>query len=75
MITIIGSFINYLKTYNANIFLQYLQEKKLEVSINSFGESRALETTSDNPMDKKESIYSIDAILERKIEIIDVIYQ
>lgn len=71
----INSFINYLKTYRGNIFLEHIKTKKLEIVVNSFGESKSLKTTSDNPRDKQKSIYSLDAALERKIEIIDVISQ
>ena len=37
-----------------------------------FGENNAANSVSDDPNDKQKSIFSLAAMLERKIEIIDV---
>jgi hypothetical protein len=71
----IMSFINFVKAYKSNIFSNFLITGKFIISIQPFGESKSSEKASDNPKDVKNSIYGIDAMLERKIEIIDVISQ
>jgi len=37
-----------------------------------FGESKVAVKVSDNPNDRLKSIYSLAAVLERRIEIIDI---
>jgi len=69
----ISSLINYLSQYRAGIFADFIAAKQLTITELSFGESQSSEKVSDNPNDKKKSIYSIDAMRERKIQIIDVI--
>ena len=71
----IMSFINFVKAYKSNIFSNFLTTGKFIISIQPFGESKSSEKASDNPKDVRNSIYGIDAMLERKIEIIDVISQ
>ena len=53
-------------------FSSFLNSGFLEIIELPFGESKATKKVSDNPNDKLNSIYSLDAILERRIEIIDV---
>ena len=69
----ISSFINYLIQYKGGILKGYIHSQNLNITELSFGESTSSESISDDPYDKKKSIYSIDAMRERKIEIIDVI--
>ena len=69
----ISSFINYLKKYKNGMFSKFIQSQFLTITELPFGESASLENVSDNPNDKKNSIYSIGAMKERKIEIVDVI--
>lgn len=69
----ISSFINYLNQYNNANFSEYIMTKKLIINEVSFGESNSSNTVSDDINDKKNSIYSIDAMLERKIQIVDII--
>ena len=71
----ISSVINYLQQYKDGIFSQYIQSQNLTISELPFGESTAPEKVSDNPNDKKNSIYSIEAMYERKIEIVDLILE
>jgi len=68
----IQSFVNYLRLYENMSFSPFLKSGFLEIIELPFGESKATKKVSDNPNDKINSIYSLDAILERKIEIIDV---
>ena len=69
----ISSVINYLEQYKNGVFSKYIQSKNLTISELPFGESTCSEKVSDNPNDKKNSIYSTEAMYERKIEIVDVI--
>ena len=69
----ISSAINYLTQFKNGVFKEYISSKKLIITELSFGESNASEKISDDANDKKKSIYSIEAMLERKIEIVDVI--
>ena len=68
----ITSLVNYLKQYNNVVFAKYIQSQDLIISELPFGESVSSEKVSDNPNDKKKSIYSIEAMHERKIEIVEV---
>ena len=69
----ISSFINYLIQFKSGLFAEYISSEKLTITELPFGESNASNKVSDDANDKKRSIYSIEAMLERKIEIVDVI--
>ena len=75
----ISSLINYLKDYNNGEFIPYLNNTAKDggglsfVKI-PFGEYTASGFVSDNINDKRNSIYSKGAALERKIEIQSVTY-
>ena len=69
----INSFVNFLSQYKSKVLLNYISSGMLEVKTTSFGESQASEKVSSDKKDKKKSVYSIEAILERKIEIIKVV--
>lgn len=76
----ISSFINYLYAYNNGIFQPYLDDVaenggRLTFSQIPLGEYQADQTTSDDPNDVKNSIYSRAAAIERKVEIqsVDII--
>ena len=68
----IQSFVNYLRLYENMLFSPFLKSGFLEIIELPFGESKSTKKVSDNPNDRLNSIYSMDAILERRIEIIDV---
>ena len=46
---------------------------KLKIVELPFGEKKSQKHVSDNPKDRKKSVYSKDAMLERKIEIVEII--
>lgn len=69
----IQSMINYISTYNNTVLSKYLKTGQLSIVELPLGESKVSENTSDNPHDIKNSIYSLEAIKERKIEIVKVI--
>ncbi|MDP4267106.1 MAG: hypothetical protein Q8880_06700 [Bacteroidota bacterium] len=71
----ISSIENYLKEYNNGIFMEYINNKtdkggKLEFYEEPLGEETASKKVSDNPNDERNSVYSVGAALERKIQII-----
>ena len=61
--------------YNNGILKEYIYSKKLKITELPFGESNASHKVSDDSNDQKNSVYSIEAMLERKIEIVKVILQ
>ena len=69
----ISSVINYIEQFKNAAFKDYILSGSLIIKELPFGESNASEKTSDDANDKKKSIYSIEAMLERKIKIVDVI--
>lgn len=69
----ISSVINYLKEFKNGILKEYISSGYLVITELPFGESNSSEKVSDDANDKKKSIYSIEAMLERKIAIVDVI--
>ena len=69
----IKSVINYISTYHNTVLSKYLKTGQLSIVELPLGESKVSENTSDNPHDIKNSIYSLEAIKERKIEIVKVI--
>jgi hypothetical protein len=71
----ISSIVNFLKEYNGGVFIPYLNASALNgasltILEEPLGESTAGEFVSDNPNDKRNSIYSRAAAFERKIQII-----
>tara|TARA_R110002072_G_scaffold20688_4_gene74855 strand:+ start:6962 stop:9169 length:2208 start_codon:yes stop_codon:yes gene_type:complete len=75
----IASLVNYMRMYNGGVFSKYLDNNapnggKVIFSQVPFGEYTADQTTSDNPNDVQNSVYSRSAAKERKIEIQSVSY-
>lgn len=71
----IASFVNYLREYQNAVFVPYLDETapndpQLKIIKIPFGEYKADQTLSDDLDNAEQSIYSPQAGLERKIEII-----
>ena len=69
----ISSFMNLIYSYESGDFNTYIKQGHLKIVKLPFGEVKANQNVSDNPNDRKQSVYSIDAMLERKIEIVEVI--
>jgi len=68
----IESFVNYLREYNNGIFLPFLNGKannQLVIIKEAEGSSQAKSYVSNNPNDQRNSIYSIAASLERRIQV------
>ena len=68
----ISSVINYLISLEKYMFKEFLQTKKMRIKRVPFGETQSLSNVSDNPKEKEKSIYSFEAMIERRIEIMNV---
>ncbi len=69
----ISSVRNHFFQYREGIFLPYLNRGQLILSEKSFGETSADQSVSADLADRRNSIYSIGAARERRVEILEVI--
>lgn len=68
----ISSLRNEFLNYRGGVFESYLKHGKLLVSEAPFGETQADTQVSDDLFDERNSIYSIGAARERRVEIVEV---
>lgn len=68
----ISSLRNHFNTYRNGIFLSYLNAKTLIVTERSFGETTASTNVSDDLEDMRNSVYSVGAAKERRVEIVEI---
>ena len=68
----ISSLLNYMHEFQNGSITQYLKNEQLVITELSFGESVSNKKVSDNPRNKKLSVYSVEAAMARKIEIVRV---
>jgi outer membrane protein OmpA-like peptidoglycan-associated protein/tetratricopeptide (TPR) repeat protein len=68
----ISSLINHLYEFNGGVLRPYLISKTLNIRVLPFGEEMADKTVSDSPSDRRQSVYSVGAMKERKIEIKEI---
>ncbi len=68
----ISSIENHFAAYNGGVFKKFIQQGFLKVTEAPYGEQLSNNGVSDNPRDRKNSIYSISASLERRVEIIEL---
>jgi len=68
----IGSFLNYLEEFQNGSITQYLKNEQLVITELPIGEGQSSKIVSDNPRNKKLSVYSLEAALARKIKIVRV---
>lgn len=71
----ISSLINFIKEYDEGYFIKYMNDNSanggsLTIYQDPLGDSQSTGLVSDNPNDKRNSVYSRDAALQRKIQII-----
>ncbi len=66
----ISSLINYIKTYNNGYFIPYLNKGLLKIYEDPLGDSQFTERERTLPNDKRNTVYSTEAALQRKIQII-----
>jgi hypothetical protein len=69
----ISSFINLINTFDNGQLKFFLDNRNLKIIELPFGENQSQKNVSDNPKDRRNSVYSKDAMLERKIEIVEII--
>ncbi|MEY4903211.1 MAG: hypothetical protein RLZZ292_1026, partial [Bacteroidota bacterium] len=67
-----ATMLNFFKTAKNNAFESYLSSGQLVLIEKSFGESTASNRVSDSLFDDGESVYSIEASLERRLEILEI---
>ncbi len=63
---------NHFKTYRNGAFLPYLQSGQFKLTRVAYGERLAPQYISDSARNERESVYSVAASLERRVEIIGV---
>lgn len=68
----VNSVKNEMLRYKQGIFRNYLGKGYLKITDISYGDTKAPADVSDNPRDIQESVYSIKAARERRVEIIRV---
>lgn len=71
----ISSVKNHFKSYQNGIFKSYINSGKLILSERSFGETTARNDINDDLNNQRLSIYSPEASLERRVEIVEIIRQ
>ena len=69
----ISSFINLINTFENGQLKPFLSNGNLKIIELPYGENQSQKNVSDNPKDRKNSVYSKEAMLERKIEIVEII--
>ena len=65
----ISSVLNYLSDFENGVLLPYFENGQLKINELPMGESKASVEVSDNPNDRRQSVYSINAATERRIDI------
>ena len=65
----ISSVLNYLTDYKNGVLLPYFKNGQLKINELPMGETKASIEVSDNPNDRRQSVYSINAARERRIDI------
>ena len=68
----ISTLINHLYQFNSGALRPYLLSKTLTIRVLPFGEEKSDKSVSDSPKDRRKSVYSVEAMRERKIEIKDI---
>ncbi len=69
----ISSIKNHFRTYQNGIFLPFINTGKLILSERSFGETTAQQSVNDDLNNQRLSIFSPEASLERRVEIVEII--
>jgi len=66
----ISSVRNHFLTYDGGIYKKYVDSGQLIFKQEPFGESRAPKNVSDNEKDSRNSLYSLEAMCENRVEVI-----
>ncbi|MEY4903706.1 MAG: hypothetical protein RLZZ292_1521, partial [Bacteroidota bacterium] len=65
----VSSIENYLKTYKGGVLAKYITDGSIKLALTTSGEDKAKSGISDDAKNKKNSVYSVDASKERRVEI------
>ena len=68
----VSSLRNHFATYKDQIFQPYIDGGQLIITERSFGEATAAADVSDELEDQRNSIYSVSAARERRVEIVEI---
>lgn len=68
----ISSMLNFYRTYKDGAMKEYVDSGKLSIEMIPHGESQAPKSISDNPNDRRNSVYGLEASKERKVVIKEV---
>jgi len=68
----VSSLRNHFDTYAEGIFLPFIRSGQLIITERSFGETTSASGISDDLNDRRNSIYSVPAALERRVEIVEI---
>ncbi len=68
----ISSIENHFSSYNGGVFKRFIDQGLLKVTEAPYGEKLSNSGISDNPRDRKNSIFGVPASLERRVEIIEL---
>lgn len=68
----ISSLRNFFNTYENGVFQPFLNTSQLKITERSFGETTARKEVSDDLFDVKNSVFSIGAAKERRVEIVEI---
>ncbi len=63
---------NHFSTYRDGMLLRYIENGSLILKEVSYGEDKANNRISENPRDRKNSVYSPEASRERKVQIVKI---
>jgi hypothetical protein len=63
---------NHFASYKSGVFYKYLDNGQLKIINSPFGETTAATSVSDKANDKRNSVYSVSAALERRVEILEI---
>ncbi|MBK8556623.1 MAG: hypothetical protein IPL65_13030 [Lewinellaceae bacterium] len=68
----IASVLSYFRKYQNGIYSPYIQNGQLQVMTAPLGEREVRTGVSDSRYDKRSSVYSVEASMERRTDIIEV---
>ncbi|MFO7790490.1 MAG: tetratricopeptide repeat protein [Bacteroidota bacterium] len=68
----ISSFINYIENYKGGKFMSYIESGLLNIETLPYGETKVRKGISDDPSDRRNSVYNPLAAQERKIKVLAV---
>ncbi len=68
----VSSLRNHFNAYKDEVFVPFIENSQLKITERSFGEATASKDVSDELEDQRNSIYSVSAARERRVEIVEI---